>query len=123
MRDLRNPEVENLHEVVILTIPAQENVCRLDVAMHEAAPLCFRQRMADLSNDMDDPFGGNRAEAPDQSVGIDAIEQFHHVIERAFLSDAEVEQRHRVWRSKLCDDLRFPFESSSHIDRAAVPTS
>ena len=71
MHDLRDPEVENLHEVVVLAIPAQEDVRRLDVAMHEPARFGLGQRMAHLPKDMDDAFGGYRAEAPDQRVGID----------------------------------------------------
>jgi hypothetical protein len=42
---LRDPEVEHLHEVVVLAIPAQEDVCRLDVAMHEPARFGFGQRI------------------------------------------------------------------------------
>ena len=75
--------------------------------------------MAHLPKNIEDPFGGYRAEAPDQRVGIDTVEQLHHVIERAVLGDAEVEQRHGVRRSELCDDLRLPLESPSRVVRDA----
>ena len=49
---------------------------------------------------IEDPFGRYRAEAPDESVGVETVEQLHHVIERAVVGDAEVEQRHGVRRSE-----------------------
>ena len=114
---LGDSEVKNLHEVKVLAIPTEEDVGGLDVAMDEPGRFGFGQRMAHLSKDVDGAFGRDRAEALDQLVRINSVEQLHHVIERAVLGDAEVEQRHRVGRSELGDDLRFPLESSSHVIR------
>ena len=69
--------------------------------------------MADLSKNVNDAFGGYRAEALDQRFSVDSFKQLHRVIERAFLSHTKVEQGHGVRRSELCDDLRFTLKSPS----------
>ena len=67
-----DPEVQHLHEVVLLAVPAQEDVRRLDVAMHQAVRLGFGERVADLSQHVDGPLRRDRPEAPDQRVGVEA---------------------------------------------------
>jgi hypothetical protein len=54
--------------------------------------------------------GRHRPEAADHRVGIESVEQLHHVIERAVVGHAEVEQRDGMRRSQLGDQLRFAFE-------------
>jgi hypothetical protein len=39
VQGLRNPKVQNFHEVVVLPVPAEKNVGWLDVPMHEPARL------------------------------------------------------------------------------------
>ena len=51
--------------------------------------------MADLAKHVDDALGRHRAEALDQRIGVESVEQLHHIVERAVLGDAEVEQRRR----------------------------
>ena len=49
--------------------------------------LGLRERVADLAQQVDRPLGRQRPEAPDQRVGIEAVEQLHDVVERAVVGD------------------------------------
>src|SRR4030095_11717256 len=73
--------------------------------------------MAYLLEDVHDALGGHRAEAFDQRVGVEALEQLHYVVERTFVSRPEVEQRRRVRRPELRCDLGFALEASTHVVR------
>ena len=57
--------------------------------MHE--PLCmgFSQRVTHLREHVNGAFDRHRAKPIDQRLEIEAVEQFHHVVERA-LGDPEV---------------------------------
>src|SRR4029079_3856252 len=114
MSGLRETKVQNLYEVVVFAIAAQEDICRLDVTMDETARFGLRQRVADLSKDVNDTFSRYDTKAFDQRIGIHTIKQFHDVVERTLLGDPEVEQRDRVRRSVLCNDLRFPLDPPTH---------
>ena len=89
-----NSEIQHLHEVVLLAVPAEEDVRGLDVAMNQAARLGLRQRVTDLAKQVDGPFGRSRPEAPKQRVGIEAVEQLHDVVEGAVGGDPEIEELH-----------------------------
>src|SRR5262245_17812029 len=97
---------------MILAIAAEEDIGRLDVAVHKSARLGLGERVTHLPEDVDDAFGWYRAETTDQRVGIDSVEQLHRVIEGPVHRGPEVEQRHGVGRSKPRDHLRFTLESS-----------
>jgi hypothetical protein len=79
-----------------LAVAAQEDVGWLDVAVHQAAGLGLRQRVTHLAQQVDRPFGRGRPEVPEQRVGIEPVEQLHHIVEGAVGGDAEIEQLHRV---------------------------
>ena len=46
--ELHEPEVQDLHEVVIEPHTADVNVCRLDVAVHETTHVRLGKRVTDL---------------------------------------------------------------------------
>ena len=55
---------------------------------------------------------GQRAVPPHQRVGVEAVQQLHHEVERAVVGDAEVEQLHRVRRAEPRDGLRLLLEAA-----------
>ena len=108
---------------MVLTISAEKDVRRLDVTMHQTVRLCFGQGVADLTKHEDRALRRQRPEPLDQPVGIEAFEQLHHVVECAVLRDAEVEEIHRMRRTKPGNDLGFALEPSARVvrdDRASV---
>ena len=89
-------EIQHLHEVVLLAVAAEEDVRGFDVAMNQAAGLGLRQRVTDLAKQVDGPLGRGWPEAPEQRVGIEAVEQLHDVVEGAVGGHPEVEELHRM---------------------------
>ena len=92
--------------------------------MHEAARVRIGQRVADLAQQVNGAVGGHRTELPDQRLEVAAREQLHHVVERAVLGDAEVEQLNRVRRAQLRGRLRLALETAKrqlHLRVAARP--
>ena len=65
--------------------------------------------------------GGMRPEAPEQRVGVEAVEQLHDVVERAVGGDAEIEELHRVGRAEAGDHLRLALEPPDRLLRDAAP--
>jgi hypothetical protein len=54
---------------------------------------------------------------PEQGVGIEPVEQLHHIVERAIGRHAEVEQLHRMRGAEPGDDLRFALEAAHCLVR------
>ena len=65
---------------------------------------------------------GTGTEAPHERVGVESVEQLHHVVERAVVGDAEIEELHGVRRAEAGDDLRLALEPSSRVLRHAGPS-
>ena len=59
-----NAEIQHFDEVVLLAVPADEDVRGFDVAMHQAARLGLGQRVTHLAQQVDGPFGRGWPEAP-----------------------------------------------------------
>ena len=112
-----NPEIQHLHEVVLLAVAAEEDVRRLDVAVHQAAGLRLGERVADLAQDVDGPLGRNRAEAAEQRVGIEPVEQLHDVVEGPVVGIAEIEELHGVGRAEPGDHLGLALEPAHRLVR------
>jgi hypothetical protein len=87
----------------------------LDVAVHEAAGFGLRKRVAHLAEQVDRPLGRHGPVALHKPVEIEAVEQFHHIIESAIVGDAEVPELYGVRGTKLRRDLGFAFESAQHL--------
>ena len=58
---------------------------------------------------------GTRPGAPHQRVGVEPVEQLHHVVERAVVGDAEVEEVHGVRRAEARDHLRLALEPALRV--------
>src|SRR6185436_6377855 len=98
-------EIKHFHEVVILSVPTQENVGWLDVAMDETAGFSLREGMTHLTQHVDGSLRRDRSRATHELVDVESVEQLHHVVERAVGGDAEIEELHCVRRSEPCRDL------------------
>ena len=60
--------------------------------------------------EVDRALGRHRAEALDQRVEVHAVEQLHHVVERAVVGHAEVVELHRVRRLEPGGRARLALE-------------
>ncbi len=83
-------EVEHLDEVVVEAKAAGIDVGRLDIAMDQSALVGLGERMTRLSQKVDGTCRVDRSEPLDQHVEVQPLQQFHHVVECAFLGNAEV---------------------------------
>ena len=100
VRRLDDAEIQDLHEVVILAVAAQEDVGGLDVAVDETARLGLGEGVAHLPEQVDGPLRRDGSRAAHERLGVEPIEQFHHVVERAVGGDAEIEEVHGMRRAK-----------------------
>ena len=112
--ELHQPEIEHLHEVVVEAHAADVDIGRLDVAMDEAARVRVGQRVAHLAEQEHRAFGGQRTEFPDQRFEVASGQQLHHVVERAIVGQAEVEQLNRVRGAEGRGRLGFALEPAHH---------
>ena len=96
-RDLLDEsEVEHFHEVVTEAQPADMDVRRLDVAMHETLGVCLLERLADLTHDVNRTIGRHRTMLPHERLEIHPVEQLHHKVQRVVFGHAEVVKLHGV---------------------------
>ena len=79
--------------------------------MNQAHAVRFRQRAADLEQDMDDAALGLRAELPHELVEVDAAQVLHRVIEQPVGRASVVIDRDGVGVGKLAGDLDFVLEA------------
>ena len=70
---------------------------------------------------MIDPLGRLRAEARDDAVQVESVEQLHDVVEAAAVVHAEVVQLHRVRRPQTGSHLRFALETPHELLSCATP--
>ena len=71
--------------------------------------------MTHLPKHVDDALGRHWTEASDQRLGVEPLEEFHHVIKCAIIGDTEVEQRDRMRGSESSDYLGFPLKPSPRV--------
>lgn len=81
---LGNPEVENLHEVVITSAPDEHYVGRLEITVNDASCVSDMKRGTDLSCDVNGQFWLEDLMAPQLSGERLPLEQLHHEEHVAF---------------------------------------
>jgi hypothetical protein len=106
-------EVEHFDEVVIDAVVARVNVG----GVHESVLVRFGERVAGLAQQVGHALGWLRAEAVDQRLEIDAVEQLHHVVERALARDAKVVELDRVGRTQRRRRARLACEKPQQAFR------
>jgi len=110
-RRLDQPEVQHLDKIHFPSIPADEDVRRLDVPVDETHFMGFGQRMADLAQDVNGPLRGNRPELLNQRLRIEAVQELHDIKKGSVRGDAEVVQSDCVRRAHGRRRLRLAFEA------------
>ena len=93
---LDQPEVEHLGDVGLAAPHRDEHVGGLQVAVDQAQAVRLGQPRADLAEQVDDPPGRQRAGLAHQVGEAQALEVFHHVVERAVVGVAVVVDLDRV---------------------------
>src|SRR5664279_6271961 len=81
--DLRDPEVQHLHELGIITAMFEVDVLRFEIAMHDAERVRLRERVAHAPSDRDDALPWHPALRLVAIVDALAGEQLHHEIRGA----------------------------------------
>ncbi|MEJ2483150.1 MAG: hypothetical protein P8049_08555 [Gemmatimonadota bacterium] len=69
--------------------------------MHESPVVRFAERQADLLEQVNGPIRPERSEPLHESVEVQAVEQFHHVVEGAIIRGSEVVQLDRMGRPEI----------------------
>ena len=93
---LDQPEVDDFRHVRLTAPHRQNDVGRLDVAMDDPKAVRFRERAADLSQDVNDAPRRQSAVASNQLLEIDAVEELHRVVEDAVRCPSIVVNRYGI---------------------------
>ena len=88
----------------------QQDVCRLDVAMHEAMAVCIREPFRDLAGDLDCDQHRQRTGARKALLQRLAIHEGHDVERHAF-RHARVQHSHDAGVLELCGNAHFARKS------------
>jgi hypothetical protein len=88
---LADAEVEHLHEARVPAAPREEDVLRLQIAVHDLLGVHRLERFADLRHHVDDVGDRQRAARADLRGEVVALEQLEHHEHRAVVGGAEVE--------------------------------
>ena len=110
---LREPEVRQIR--VLLTIPDREqDVPRLDVAVHEPAGMCGIERERDLRQQLDSPGWTQGAVLDHQLAKVGAVDVFHGEEQHAVLLARVVDPDH-VGVFKRSGDLHLALEALAEL--------
>ena len=115
---LGEAEVEHLRRA----LPVEADVARLEVAMHDAAPVRAGDAVADLGQQRDDAVARRRVtpiRGPRLHVGrpVDgrSVDQFHDQEPAAVVGGATVEDAHHVGMIEAGQQLEFAFEATALV--------
>ena len=119
LRDLRDPEVEHLHDLLTRTIRGEHDVLELHVAVHDwfGALVSGDESVTDLEAQSDGPLGGEGALLEDRIREALALDVLHEEIDEPRLEVLLVGgESHDVGRlrTQAFHDLRLPEEAFSH---------
>jgi hypothetical protein len=108
---LHDAEVQHLDEVVVFAVAAQENIGRLDVAVHQRDRFRFRKRMTYLAGHVNHALRRHGPELLHHLLRVQSFQELHDVVERPVVGDAEVKQIDRVRRAQARNRLRLALEA------------
>ena len=94
--DLRDPEVEDLHEIVLAAEGREKEVLGLHVAVHDPAIVRLAERARGLADDVKRPRRRERPNSQDVLGEGLALQQLHYVVPEPVLGRAVVEDANRV---------------------------
>jgi hypothetical protein len=96
LQDLGDPEVEHLHEVVLVAARLEVDVRGLQVAVNDAERVRLRERAAHGARDRDHLLPRHRAARAIALVQALATQELHHDVERPVVGLTELVRRDRV---------------------------
>src|SRR5262245_7832662 len=82
--------------------------------MHQPAVVSFLEGGTYLTENVSCTVGGDGTIFLNECLKIDALKQFHDVIESAIFRYSEIVEVNCVWRRQHCGCLRFPLETPLH---------
>ncbi len=111
--DARDPEVEELHEVLFLAHAGDKEVGRLDVAVDDPELVRFVQRATRLEREVNRAPCGERAVPFNQRREVDPVEELHRDEAVAVLSHPVFDHADRVRMPEEARRFRLARESPS----------
>src|SRR5262249_19938354 len=117
---LHEPEVEDLRDVTDRAARAEDDVRRLDVAVDEPDSVSLRERIHDLSQDVDRPGRRHRPVTLDERLQVETVAERHRVGKDPVRGPAVVEDGHGVRMSELGGELHLALEASDLLWRGRV---
>ena len=110
---LDQSEVEDLDDIGQASSTIQHDIGRLDVTVHQSFAVSFVERTTDLQQQMD--HSGLRLWSCliHEGFQIDAIKEFHGVVEHTFRSASVIIDGNGVGIIQLAGDLHFTFEAGN----------
>jgi hypothetical protein len=106
---LHDPEVEDLDDLLLVVVPREEDVARLQIAMHEAVFVSAAQRLAERREDRGQLSYRQAPLAIELRPEVLAFEELHHEVGRVSLH-AKIEHLHHVRRPERGRDPRLSLE-------------
>jgi hypothetical protein len=121
-RRLRDPEVEDLEQHAAVGARRQEQVGRLDVAVHDAERVRLGERLAGLDHQVDREARLQPALLGDQLADVLALEELHHEVRLAVAEPPDVDDPGDVLALELGGGLSLPDEPGDGLigDRDVV---
>jgi hypothetical protein len=102
-------EIEHLGDLSVV-VTNEEDIVRLEVAVHDPLRVRLRQGTADLSNDGDKVMRGQPADARQTLAEVLAVEQFHGDVRRP-VADSVIEDLNDVRASQVGGGLCLALEA------------
>jgi hypothetical protein len=113
--DARDAEVENLGHFAAVAAPADHDVRRLQVAVHDAARVRFLEALGHLEDQVDRAHRTQRSGAREHVVQRGALDELHRQKRLTVAGLSEVEDAHDVRALELADQLGLALEARPHV--------
>jgi hypothetical protein len=112
---LRDPEVEDFDRELPVRTPHAEQVCRLEVAVHDSERVRVGDGDTSLKDEIDGLFDGKGPTLFDPGVEIPALEVLHHHVRRAVGERAHVGHASDVLALDLYGGARLTSEPGDRL--------
>ena len=108
---LHQAEIQDLDNVADPAAPREQYVGRLNIPMDQTDTMGFRQRTANLAQDMDGPTLRLGAKLPNELIEVNTAQILHCVVKKALGSAPVIINGDGIGMSQLAGDLNFMFET------------
>src|SRR5687767_3129241 len=94
---LHEPKVQDLHEVVLEAKPSDVDVRRLDVTMYHARDVRFLQRLAHLTQNVNDPPSRYGTVVANEGFQVGPLQKLHDEVHRLIFRHPEIVKLDSMW--------------------------